>query len=126
MLNRIAIEWEKEYDAYLKDIQQRMRTGRASNGEIAELKNLERICLRYELMMTGALTRLNPQDFPSTMSQDQALMHTARKLSTTVKNATEDIFSDLHECLNKGHMRWINHRKGRQLAWVNNLPKTTA
>jgi radical SAM superfamily enzyme YgiQ (UPF0313 family) len=54
-LDKIAIEWEREYDDYLAGIIARMETKEASLAEIREIENLERIVLVYDLMMKGLI-----------------------------------------------------------------------
>ena len=121
MLDRLAIEWETEYHSYLTDIERRMHKGLATDQEKAEVNNLKRICLRYDLMMTGALERLNPTPNSSSRSPDQTLMDMAHELSRHVTYDTQEIATDLKTCLQEGHMQWLGHQNGRRLAWVDDL-----
>jgi radical SAM superfamily enzyme YgiQ (UPF0313 family) len=54
-LDKIAIEWEQEYDDYLAGIKARMEAQEATLAEIREIENLERIVLVYDLMMKSLI-----------------------------------------------------------------------
>ena len=55
MLDDIVVKWEKEYDDYLANIKDRMGESKASQKEIWEIENLEKIVLIYDLMMNSAI-----------------------------------------------------------------------
>jgi radical SAM superfamily enzyme YgiQ (UPF0313 family) len=63
-LDDIVIGWEDEYTLLLADIQQRMLKNAASDQEAAQLNNLERIVLVYDLMMKNVIEQKGswPQD----------------------------------------------------------------
>ncbi len=55
MLDEIVIGWENEYTLLLGDIKQRMLKQAASVQEAAQVNNLERIVLVYDLMMKNVI-----------------------------------------------------------------------
>jgi hypothetical protein len=54
-LNAVVSEWEAKYNQYLGYIQSNIRAGKASEDEVYQFENLERVAMFYKLMMNNII-----------------------------------------------------------------------
>jgi len=122
MLDGIVIEWEAEYNQLLADIKQRMQTNQASAQEAAQVINLERIVLIYDLMMESAIERRGfwPHN-GSRPDKEEGL----KKLAARIKPGTDATFEMLYDTLGhtlaQGSLTCMNRNGEVRWQWVDYL-----
>ena len=116
MLDKIIVGWEDKYNAYLGDIKKRMRTGEADDGEAAQVINLERIVLIYDLMMSGALEQEGriPLSGQSTGNQKE-LKLLAQNVNRFTKFSENQVFETL--CHAKKQCNLKCRKRGDHIKW---------
>jgi len=125
-LNAIAEGWQARFLDYLADIQARMQTGGASEEEAAQVHNMNRTAILYEMMMSETLEKLDMAgeiDAPPDESSS-TLKDLARRAGRRLANWPEDTIRDaLHHAQNRGGLRREITPEGRTAwRWVDQLP----
>jgi anaerobic magnesium-protoporphyrin IX monomethyl ester cyclase len=117
MLDDIVIEWENQFNGYLQDIKNRMKTGEAGSREIWEVSNLERIVLIYDLMMKRTIedkgtwkTHRNPRPTDS-----EALKTLVDRIKDLAAAEPETIQAGLEHAVQQGNL--ICAIEGGQVKW---------
>ena len=129
-LNAIAEGWQARFLDYLADIQARMQTGGASEEEAAQIHNMNRTAILYEMMMSETLERIGQTgetDAPSDGSSsalDDLVHRVGRQLANWPENTIRDA---LHHAEGRGGLRRENLPEGRTAwRWVDELPAAPA
>jgi radical SAM superfamily enzyme YgiQ (UPF0313 family) len=116
MLDDIVIDWENEYDGYLEDIKNRMQKDRATEAEIWELKNLQRIVLIYDLMMKNVVEdRGCWQTHKNPISDDDELEALVERIKNSVSNTPEAVHDTLQHAFKQGDL--IYRVEGKNVRW---------
>ena len=116
MLNDIVAEWENEYNGYLEDIQERAKRGEATEQEIWEVENLERIVLVYDLMMQNIIEEKGHwQTGDPTLSPTDSLKLLVNRIKDSIPKKADDIYNTLQDAVDKGNLRCT--QKGLQVRW---------
>jgi radical SAM superfamily enzyme YgiQ (UPF0313 family) len=122
MLDDVVIQWEKNFDAYLGWLKERLEAGLASEEEAWPLINLERIVLIYDLMMARVIEEKG--SWPAADDASAASEHLDR-LVDRVKEATpksrELVRDTLSSALEKGHLRRLEAQGLVRWEWVDYL-----
>jgi hypothetical protein len=105
MLDNIVIKWEDEYNQLLGDIKQRMQADEASDEEVHQLTNLERIVLVYDLMMKRVIEQKGfwPHDGQQLSTADN-LKILSDKISTELDATPQLIRDTLRHALQQGDL----------------------
>jgi anaerobic magnesium-protoporphyrin IX monomethyl ester cyclase len=116
MLDNIVIEWENQFNGYLQDIKNRMKTGEAAPGEIREVSNLEHIVLIYDLMMKRAIEDKGTWKTPNNPASDSDIL---KALVDRIRDLTaaepETIRAGLEHAVRRGNL--ICSVEGGQAKW---------
>ena len=115
-LDDIVIAWEDEYNQLLDDIKARMLNKSASDQEAAQLKNLERIVLVYNLMMQNIIEQEGSWslDGQAAGMQDNLKVLT-EKISPAIDAAPQLIRDTMNHALEQGDL--ICHDDSRSIRW---------
>ena len=118
MLDDIVIRWKERYDAFLGDIERRMKEGRISDEEAFPLVNLERIVLLYDLMMERVLETLEDAkpgggEIPDEDRCDP-LIETVHRKTGKPLDKTRDA---LTWAVDKGHIRPVENNGCIRWKW---------
>jgi hypothetical protein len=125
-LNAIADGWQARFLDYLADIQKRMQTGAASDEEAAQIHNMNRTAILYEMMMAETLEKIDPfgnaggsPDLP-----EAAIDDLARRAARRLPNWTQVTIHDaLQHAWNRDGLRIETTPDGqRSWRWVDYLP----
>jgi len=121
-LDEIVVQWEQEYNDYLADIKVRMEKNDATNGEIWELENLERIVLIYDLMMKNVIEEKGfwSHDGRSVSSQDN-LKILSNRICGLVDAGPEKVFDALGHALRQGNLKCTDFSGNIRWQWVDFL-----
>ena len=104
-LDEIVIGWEDEYTLLLGDIKQRMLKNAASVQEAAQVNNLERIVLVYDLMMKNVIEQKGSWPHAGQqISAEDNLKILVDKISKGLEATPQLIRDTLSHALQKGDM----------------------
>jgi len=120
MLDNIAIEWEENIEKWLGHIQERIKTGEASEEEAFPLVNLERTVLIYDLMMQDILAIYGSweQENSASVSMEDALHMLIQRIpDDSIKHPREKIFAELQVQISKENLRFRNDNGRISLEW---------
>jgi hypothetical protein len=121
-LDDIVVNWEAEYDEYLSDIQVRMEKREATNDEIWEIKNLERIVLIYDLMMKNVIEEIGCQDYDgSPLTEEEHLTFLSNKICRTTAYDLQRTYETLSDALQQGNLKHVNENGKIKWQWVDYL-----
>ena len=116
MLDRIAMDWEKNFIDYLGYVKERMAAGLATEEEAWPLVNLERCVLTYDLMMDEVLEEIGD------WAPDDPTLEISAALETLIDRLVEKtgkervlVADTLGTAFQSGHIRC--HRQNGRLAW---------
>jgi radical SAM superfamily enzyme YgiQ (UPF0313 family) len=128
ILDDIVIRWEEDFNHYLGTIAERMASGEASAEEAWPLVNLERTVMIYDMMMAGALDKLEtrPIDMNENMCETDALLddlatHVTPFLSE--KTDPHKLRSTLAYALKHGHLTYQLQDGVVQWRWTERIPE---
>ena len=121
-LDEIVVEWEQEYDNYLADIQARRGRQEATEAEIREIENLERIVLVYDLMMKSSIEQKGfwSNDKRPVSTQDN-LKILSDRLGDSVDAGPEMLFGTLDHALKQGNLKCTELNGNIRWQWVDFL-----
>lgn len=126
VLDDIVIRWEEDFNRYLGTIAERMASGEASAEEAWPLVNLERTVMIYDMMMAGALEKLEtwPIDMNANMCETDALLdnlttHVTPFLSE--KTDSRKLRSTLAYALEHGHLAYHPQDDATQWRWTETI-----
>lgn len=121
MLDNIAKEWEENIEKWLGHIQERIKTGEASEEEAFPLVNLERTVLIYDLMMQDILSIYGSweQENSASVSMEDALHMLIQRIPDDAikKHPREKIFAELQVQMSKENLRFQNDNGRISLDW---------
>jgi radical SAM superfamily enzyme YgiQ (UPF0313 family) len=122
MLDKIVVQWEDEYHAFLEDIRQRVERGESPPAESWQLINLERIVLVYDLMMEGVIERCGSWPATDLPVSDRLMLQQLVARIQEIKPCDENKLSDtLRHNLDQGNLR-CDQKNGRiRWRWVDCL-----
>ena len=121
-LDEIVAKWEQEYDEYLADIKVRRAENKASEEEIWEIENLEKIVLVYDLMMKGVIEGNGCQhhhELPVT--EKEFLMILSEKICRTRDYDPQRIYETLSDAMRQGNLKYVNKKGKIKWQWVDYL-----
>ena len=123
-LDAVAADWMQRFDLWLGDVEERMERDEAEPDEIAQVVNLKRTVLAYDLMMGGLIERYGrlPPKAESLTATDR-LAQLAVGLSAHVKHPPAEIVDTLQHALEKGDLVWesTDGDDHARLRWVDYL-----
>ena len=121
-LDEIVVNWEQEYDEYLADIKVRMKKKEATEEEIWEVENLERIVLIHELMMKNVIEQKGfwSHDDPSVSAQD-TLEILSNRISRSVAARPEKVLDALGHARKQGNLKCTDLDGVVRWQWVDFL-----
>jgi radical SAM superfamily enzyme YgiQ (UPF0313 family) len=108
-LDDIVVGWKKRFDAWLGDVERRMETGEATEDEAAQLVNLKRTVLTYDLMMDRSLEK-----FSGAENGDAPLPRLAEALSANTAHSPDA----LSDALGNLHARGLIQSRDGCWSWV--------
>jgi radical SAM superfamily enzyme YgiQ (UPF0313 family) len=121
-LDDIVVKWEAEYDAYLSDIQVRMAKKEATQDEIWEIENLERIVLVYDLMMKRVIEEKGSQCHRRSPLTDKALLTLlSKKICQTTDYDPQRVYDTLSDAVWQGNLKHVNKHGKIKWQWVDYL-----
>ena len=119
-LNAIAEEWQTRFLDYLGDIQNRMQSGDASEDEAAQIHNMNRTAILYDMMMNETLENSGPFDDAGKGGMDDL----ARRVAPLLPNWPHDTIGDaLQQARERDGLRKVRMPDGKTAwRWVDALP----
>jgi len=124
VLDEVASGWMRRFDLWLGDVADRMKRDAAAPDEIAQVVNLKRTVLIYELMMNRLVEQYGclPRK-AGYLAEADRLAQLAASLSAHVKNPQAEIVDALKYTLDQGTLVWesTDGDDGVCLRWVNYL-----
>ncbi len=121
ILDAQAEKWEQRLHVYLKDIRRKMDRGTALPEEEAQILNMERTVIIYELMMGDVLRQTNLNTNKAASEEDQ-LGELARQAAAKLPAFTPDQIADaLQEAQRREGLRQIRRGDFIQWEWVDYL-----
>jgi radical SAM superfamily enzyme YgiQ (UPF0313 family) len=115
-LDEIVIGWEDEYTLLLGDIKQRMLKKAASVQEVAQVNNLERIVLVYDLMMKNVIEQKGSWSHDGQQfSTEKNLKILEDKICSELDAAPQLIRDTLSHALQKGDI--VCQEAGGMIRW---------
>jgi len=119
VLDDIVIKWENEFNQLLGDIQQRMQTGEASDEEVQQLTNLERIVLVYDLMMGGAVEKKGCWPHDGRPPDPAAVLRVlSDRIGATVDTKPQLLHDTLSHALRQGNLAYTHSEGTIRWHWV--------
>jgi len=122
VLDKVAADWMNRFDLWLADVEKRMATGQAQPDEAAQVDNLKRTVLIYDLMM-GKLVEQHaswPIDADS-IAEPTRIDQLAETLAAHVKNPPIEIKDTLNRALQSGAIAWQVENGRKRLRWIDYL-----
>ncbi|MDJ0876525.1 MAG: radical SAM protein [Desulfobacterales bacterium] len=121
VLDAQAEEWEQRLHLYLEDIRRKMDRGAASPEEEAQILNMERTVIIYELMMGDVLRQTN-LNTNKAASEEDLLGELARQAAAKLPAFTPAQIADaLQEAQRREGLRQIRRGDFIQWEWVDYL-----
>ncbi len=122
MLDEFAIGWEKNFDIYLGEINEKIKSGQASEEETNTIVNLERTVLLHSLMMDLQLEKNGWWRNENASGSDEDFLRTlVGKLAESVDYSQEQLFDTLKFSLEKGNLRSRKDKDLIRWEWVDFL-----
>jgi radical SAM superfamily enzyme YgiQ (UPF0313 family) len=122
MLDDLVVKWEAEYDEYLSEIQARMHKGEATETEIWEVENLERIVLIYDLMMKGVIEEKGCQPKQaSPLTEKELLRFLSKKICRSEDYNPKRLHETLSHAAQQGNLKHVNQNGDIKWQWVDYL-----
>jgi anaerobic magnesium-protoporphyrin IX monomethyl ester cyclase len=122
MLDDIVIKWENEYNQLLGDIQQRMQTDEASDEEVQQLTNLERIVLVYDLMMQNAVEKKGCWPHDGLPLDPEAILKVlSDRIGATLDTKPQLLHDTLNHALRQGSLAYTQADGTIRWQWVDFL-----
>ncbi|MCG6909539.1 MAG: B12-binding domain-containing radical SAM protein [Deltaproteobacteria bacterium] len=126
MLDKVVLDWEKNFDIWLDKIKTRRASGEADEEEAWPLTNLEHTVLLYDMMMKRVLENLGPVpgDMPDSARgepTDSALEHLVERIQDFLEPSREEILNTLRHAVRGGYLRLTEKEGFKQWEWVNYL-----
>ena len=122
MLDDIVVKWEAEYDDYLSEIQALMGKDEATETEIWEVKNLERIVLIYDLMMKGVIEAKGRQHHQgSPLTEKELLRILSKKICRSTDYDPKRLYETLSHAVRQGNLKHVSQNGNIQWQWVDYL-----
>jgi radical SAM superfamily enzyme YgiQ (UPF0313 family) len=122
MLDNIVIKWEDEYNQLLGDIKQRMQTDEASDEEVYQLTNLERIVLVYDLMMQNAVEQKGYWPYDGLpLNPEGSLTILSGRIGATVDTEPQLLYDTLSHALRQGNLAYTQSDGTVRWQWVDFL-----
>jgi anaerobic magnesium-protoporphyrin IX monomethyl ester cyclase len=119
-LDAIAQGWQARFLDYLADIQKRMPSGAASQEEAAQIHNMNRTAILYEMMMAETLEKIDPfGDAGEAPMEDLT-----RRVAPLLPNWSQDTIGDaLQQARERNGLRMERAPDGKLAwRWVDYLP----
>ena len=121
VLDAQAEKWEQRLHLYLEDIRRKMDRGAASPEEEAQILNMERTVIIYELMMGDVLRQTNLNTNKAASEEDQ-LGELARQAAAKLPAFTPAQVTDaLQEAQRREGLRRVGTNGQRHWEWVDYL-----
>jgi radical SAM superfamily enzyme YgiQ (UPF0313 family) len=119
-LDAIADGWQARFLDYLEDIQNRMPSGEASQEEAAQIHNMNRTALLYEMMMAETLEKIGPFNDIN----EAPLDNLARRVALLLPNWPQETICDaLQQARERNGLRMNRAPDGKMTwRWVDFLP----
>lgn len=119
MLDDIVSKWEKEFDAFLGDIQERMQTNEATTDERWQLENLERVVVIYELMLKSVIESKGGWGIGRDMvSQGDALQGLIARVQDQVDAKTDKVANALAYSVEQRYLTYHAEKGYLQWQWI--------
>ncbi len=122
-LDKIAIEWEKKFDRWLEKIGRHIKKGTATEDEAAQVINLERTVLIYDLMMGNVIEKKGsyPLDSANDTETDR-LNALIKRLPLPKENYTrKKMFDILKYAVDQGSLKYTAAKGTITWEWMNYL-----
>ncbi len=100
----------------------RMVENKASEEEISEFENLERIVLVYDLMMKGIIEKngyRRHQESP--VAEKELLRNLSEKIGRTTDYDPKRIYETLSDAMRQGNLKQVNKKGKIKWQWVDSL-----
>ncbi|UCF91395.1 MAG: cobalamin-dependent protein [Desulfobacterales bacterium] len=122
MLDDIVIQWEREFNDMLADIQSRMREAKASPEEAWQITNLERIVFIYDAMMKNLIEENGCWRHDGhSLSPEEALRILAGRIDPSPASPSETVYQNLNDAMQRGNLKFTHHNGQIQWQWVDFL-----
>lgn len=125
MLDSVVIEWEENYKRWLEDIGTAIKNGNASEEDAAQVINLERTVLLYELMMSRAIENHGTWEIDGDGEIESSTNNRLRELIERIdipRNfSKEKAFSILRYASEQRFLVCIHTNKYVKWTWKNHL-----
>ena len=123
-LDAIAEEWQTRFLDHLVDIQNRMQSGDASEDEAAQIHNMNRTAILYDMMMNETLEKIDPFDDAGEGGMDDL----ARRVAPLLPNWPYETIGDaLQQARERDGLRKVRMPDGKTAwRWVDALPRPHA
>lgn len=122
VLDKVAADWMHRFDLWLADVEKRMATGQAQPDETAQVDNLKRTVLIYDLMMGRLIDQHASWPLAAdSISEPARIDQLAETLAAHVKNPPTEITDTLNRALRSGAIAWQVENGQKYLRWVDSL-----
>ncbi len=122
VLDKVAAGWMHRFDLWLADVEKRMSTGQAQPEEAAQVVNLKRTVLIYDLMMGRLIEQHGNWPLDSENATEPGRIDLlAETLAAHVKNPPAEIVDTLQHALHSGALAWEVAKGQKSLRWVDYL-----
>jgi len=122
MQDDFIVQWEKEFDDYLGDIQKRAATGNASEEEIWQLTRLEHTVILYELMMSQTIENYGVwRNGTGPVSSEEAIDGLVKRIGPGRQFTRDQLLNTLLFAFETGSIRYRLKNGLIQWEWVDYL-----
>ena len=122
VLDKVAIGWMNRFDLWLADVEKRMAAGKALPDETAQLVNLKRTVLLYDMMMGNLINKFGCRPIEeASLPEQERIDRLTAELAPYVKNPPDETKDTLSHALKTGSLVWGKKDGAIRLRWVNYL-----
>ncbi len=122
VLDKVAIGWMDRFDRWLADVEKRTAEGKALPDETAQLVNLKRTVLIYDMMMDSLINKFGRRPIEEeSLPEQERIDRLAAELAPYVKNPPDEIKETLGHALKAGSLIWDKRGGATRLRWIDYL-----
>jgi radical SAM superfamily enzyme YgiQ (UPF0313 family) len=117
-LDAIVGKWEKRFLKWLGEVDDRRRSGTASDPERTQLENLERTVVVYDLMMAEFLEKRSTQQVPGPLqAPEEELQRMALEAARVLGRSAAEVFDALETAYRRGDLMGRRQHERRVWQW---------
>jgi len=121
MLDRIAVEWEEKFDAWLGEIKQAMLRGEAAADDAWQVIRLEHTVLLYDLMMDRVLEEHGTWRLDGTPGAQDGILSLAARIARKTTCKKDQLMKTLRFAVDQDYLRCTGQDGLVRWEWVENF-----